>query len=351
MINLKNDYCGIAHKKVLDKLMSYQNETFNSYGLDHVSENAKQIIKKLLKNDNVDIHFIIGGTITNKAVIHHCLQTFEAVICCDTGHINVHETGAIEATGHKVIAVPNVNGKLTPEEIRKAYKLHTDEHMVKPKMVYISNSTETGTVYTKQELQDIHDLCSELDLLFYMDGARLGCALTSNKCDYQFEDLTKLVDVFYIGGAKNGLMLGEAVVIVKEEIKKDFRFMIKHLGAMYSKGFVAGINFEALFEDGLFFDIAKKENEQAQILYNELLKLGVKFDIVPETNQIFPIFKTNDVDKLSKYISFEVWERNGDETTIRFVTNYMTTDEDIYKTIKIVEENIVKQKNINDLIL
>lgn len=340
MINLKNDYCGIAHKKVLEKLLSYQNESFNSYGLDDVSIHAKELIKAKLKNNNVDIHFLVGGTIANKTVIHHCLKTYEAVICCDTGHINVHETGAIEATGHKVITVPNVNGKITPSGIRSAYYLHTDEHMVKPKMVYISNATETGTVYTKKELEEIRSVCDELDLLFYMDGARLGCALTSPKSDLSLEDIPNLVDVFYIGGTKNGLMLGEAVVIINEEIKKDFRFMIKHLGAMYSKGFVAGINFEALFEDDLFLEIAQKENEQAQKLYSELLNLGVKFDIVPETNQIFPTFKTSVVEKLKEEISFEVWGTSGDETTIRFVTSYMTKDEDILKTIEIIKEII-----------
>lgn len=340
MINFKNDYCGIAHKKVLEKLVSYQNESFNGYGLDHASLKAKQHIKRILKNENVDIHFLVGGTIANKTVIHHCLKTYEAVICCDTGHINVHETGAIEATGHKVVTVPNVNGKLTPEGIRSAYYLHTDEHMVKPRMVYISNATETGTVYTKEELVQIRKVCDELNLLFYMDGARLGCALTSKYNDLAIEDLVNLVDVFYIGGTKNGLMLGEAVVIINEEIKKDFRFMIKHLGAMYSKGFVAGINFEALFEDGLFFEIAKKENEQAQVLYNELVKLGVKFNIIPETNQIFPTFKTSVVKELEKEIMFEVWGSEGDETTIRFVTSYMTTDEDICKVVEIVKEII-----------
>lgn len=340
MINLKNDYCGIAHKKVLEKLLSYQDCAFNSYGLDHVSENAKQAIKKVLKNDTVDIHFLVGGTITNKVVIHQCLKTYEAVICCDTGHINVHETGAIEATGHKVITVPNVDGKITPDGIRKAFYEHTDEHMVKPKMVYISNSTETGTVYTKKEITSIKEVCDELDLYLYLDGARLGCALTSKYNDLLIEDLPNLVDVFYIGGTKNGLMLGEAVVIINEKIKKDFRFMIKHLGGMYSKGFVAGINFEALFEDNLFFEIAKKENEQAERLYNELKALGIKFNIIPQTNQIFPVFKTSQVERLSKEISFEVWSSNLDETTIRFVTSYMTKDEDIDETIKIVKEII-----------
>lgn len=340
MINLKNDYCGIAHPKVLEKLLALQNDCFNSYGLDTISDKAKELIKKELHNDSVDIHFMVGGTITNKTVIAHALRPYEAVIAVDTGHINVHETGAIEETGHKVVTVPNINGKITTENIKKAFYLHTDEHMVKPKMVYISNSTEIGSVYTYNELKEIKETCDELGLYLFIDGARLGAALTSKDSDLRLSDLPKLCDVFYIGGTKNGLMLGEAVVIVNDKLKDDFRYSIKHYGGMYSKGFVAGINFFALFENGLFLDIAKTENELAYKLYDKLIQLGVKFDVVPSTNQIFPIFKTKHVEQLEKEIMFEVWSVGEEETTIRFVTSYMTTNEDVEKTIEVIRKII-----------
>ena len=340
MINLKNDYCGIAHPKVLEKLLAVQNDRFNSYGLDTISDKAKELIKKELHNDSVDIHFMVGGTITNKTVIAHALRPYEAVIAVDTGHINVHETGAIEETGHKVVTVPNINGKITTENIKKAFYLHTDEHMVKPKMVYISNSTEIGSVYTYNELKEIKETCDELGLYLFIDGARLGAALTSKDSDLRLSDLPKLCDVFYIGGTKNGLMLGEAVVIVNDKLKEDFRYSIKHYGGMYSKGFVAGINFFALFENGLFLDIAKSENDLAYKLYDKLVQLGVKFDVVPSTNQIFPIFKTKHVEQLEKEIMFEVWSVGEEETTIRFVTSYMTTNEDVEKTIEVIRKII-----------
>lgn len=340
MINLKNDYCGIAHPKVLEKLLALQNDRFNSYGLDTISDKAKELIKKELHNDSVDIHFMVGGTITNKTVIAHALRPYEAVIAVDTGHINVHETGAIEETGHKVVTVPNINGKITTENIKKAFYLHTDEHMVKPKMVYISNSTEIGSVYTYNELKEIKETCDKLGLYLFIDGARLGAALTSKDSDLRLSDLPKLCDVFYIGGTKNGLMLGEAVVIVNDKLKEDFRYSIKHYGGMYSKGFVAGINFFALFENGLFLDIAKSENDLAYKLYDKLVQLGVKFDVVPSTNQIFPIFKTKHVEQLEKEIMFEVWSVGEEETTIRFVTSYMTTNEDVEKTIEVIRKII-----------
>ena len=340
MINLKNDYCGIAHPKILEKMMLYSKENFNGYGLDIISDKAKELIKKEIGVDNVDIHFLVGGTIANKCVIHQALRTYEAVICADTGHINVHETGAIESTGHKVLTCQNENGKVIPSRVKEVYNLHVDEHMVKPKMLYISNSTETGSVYTLSELKELSSLCKELGLYFYMDGARLGAALTSSVCDYTLNDIAKLVDVFYIGGTKNGALLGEAVVIVNEQLKDNFRFMIKHLGAMYSKGFVAGINFYALFEDNLFFKIAKKENIQATLLYEKLSNIGVKFASVPVTNQIFPIFKRNEVECLKDKISFEEWAYDNDDVTIRFVTSYLTKDSEIEETVNIIKEII-----------
>lgn len=336
MINLKNDYCGIAHPKVLNKFIELQNETFEVYGLDNVSDKAKELIKKDLKCDNCDIHFVVGGTITNKTVIAHTLKPYEAVISADTGHINVHETGAIEETGHKVITVKNVDGKVTPLAVEKACLEHTDEHMVKPKMLYISDTTEMGTVYTLDELKALKEVCEKYNLYFYLDGARLSSALSAS--DVLISDLPSLVDVFYIGGAKNGLMLGEAIVIMNDKIKEDFRFAIKHFGAMYSKGFVAGINFLAAFEDGLYYQIGKEENLLAKDLYNKLLNIGIEFETPQVSNQIFPIFKTEQIEKLSQEIMFEIWKSASDKTTIRFVTSYMTKQSDIDAAVEVIKK-------------
>ena len=340
MINLRNDYCGICHKKVLENLNKYSNDDFLGYGLDEHSLKAKELIKKELGRDDVDIHFLVGGTVTNKVLISHILRPYEAVISPDTGHINVHETGTIEQSGHKVITTLNKDGKITKDDILEVLRLHTDEHMVKPKMVYITNATEIGTIYKYQELKEISDVCKENNLYLYLDGARLGSALTSEKNDIKLSDLVNLVDAFYIGGTKNGLMLGEALVVVNDKIKEEMRYSIKHFGGMYAKGFVAGLQFEALFEDGLFYEIAKEENRLANKLYTELVKLGVEFESEQVTNQIFLVFDNDKIDKLKEHIHFEIWSVNKNKTTIRFVSHFLLTDELVDKTIEIIKEII-----------
>ena len=340
MINLRNDYCGICHKKVLEKLNKYANDDFLGYGLDENSSKAKELIKKELGRDDVDIHFLVGGTVTNKVLISHILRPYEAVISPDTGHINVHETGTIEQSGHKIITTLNKDGKITKDDILEVLRLHTDEHMVKPKMVYITNATEIGTIYKYQELKEISDVCKENNLYLYLDGARLGSALTSEKNDIKLSDLVNLVDAFYIGGTKNGLMLGEALVVVNDKIKEEMRYSIKHFGGMYAKGFVAGLQFEALFEDGLFYEIAKEENRLANKLYTELVKLGVEFESEQVTNQIFLVFDNDKIDKLKEHIHFEIWSVNDNKTTIRFVSHFLLTDELVDKTIEIIKEII-----------
>ena len=266
MINLLNDYNKIAHKNILEALIKYQDQPFVGYGKDDISANAVKLIKKELNNDSVDIHFIVGGTLTNKVALSCMLKNYEAVICCDSAHINVHETGAIEETGHKLLVTPNKNGKVDPVEVKKIYLKHVDEHMVKPRVVYISNSTEFGTIYNKEELIALSNVCKELGLYLYLDGARLSTALTSKYNDLTMEDICKYTDMFYIGGAKIGLMFGEALVVVNDSLKQDFRYLIKNQGAMLSKGFLCGIQFETLFTNNLFYEIGKKENELASIL-------------------------------------------------------------------------------------
>ena len=329
MYNFKNDYCVVGHEAVLKKLEENLNEVNNGYGLDKHSEKAASLIKKALKNDSVDVHFLVGGTSANKVVISHVLKPYEAVVACDSGHIAVHETGAIEATGHKVITVPNENGKLTKENLLKAIAIHTDEHMVKPRLVYISNSTENGSTYYLEEVQELYQTCKEHGLYLFIDGARLGVALTSVMNDIKFENLPEICDVFYIGGTKNGAMLGEAVVIVNDKLKEGFRYSIKQNGGMYSKGFIAGMQFEALFEDDLYFELARHSNDCACLLRMGLEDLAVPFAFKSYTNQIFPTFPNAIVDKLSEFVTFEVWEKGETHSTIRFVTSFNTKEEDI----------------------
>ncbi|HBQ43472.1 MAG TPA: threonine aldolase, partial [Lactobacillus acetotolerans] len=241
MYSFRNDYSEIAHKNILDALSKYASEQNVGYGLDSHSSNARKLIRKQIDRDiDVDVRFLIGGTSCNKIVISHVLRPFEAVIAATTGHINVHEAGAIEASGHKVITVPSHNGKLLPADITKVVHEHVDEHMVVPKMVYISNATETGSIYTKAELTAISKVCHVHNLILYVDGARLGAALTAIGNDLTINDIAQLTDLFYIGGTKNGTLFGEALVIVNDDLKNNFRHSIKQNGGMLAKGFITG---------------------------------------------------------------------------------------------------------------
>lgn len=329
MLNFKNDYCGIAHPKVLEKLIANKNNTYIGYGLDEASSRASNLIKDLFGCKTSDVHFLVGGTITNKILIAHTLKSYEAVISATSGHINVHETGAIEETGHKVITIPQYLGKIKPNDIYNTVMMHTDEHMVKPKMVYISNSTEYGTVYRLNELIDIYNMCKSLGLYLYLDGARLGAALTSSKNDIALTDLAKYTDAFYIGGTKNGLLFGEALIINNEKLKEEFRYSIKHFGGMIAKGFICGLEFEALFENNLFFDIAKKQNDLAEYLVKYLEKLNIELYFPQESNQIFIVLDKSLCEKLKEEVLFEVWEHLDEKIVIRLVIHYLHEKEDI----------------------
>ncbi len=338
MLNFKNDYCNLAHKDVFDYIGKHLDKTYVGYGTDEVSDEAKNLIKEKFNLENSDIHFLIGGTSTNKIMIAHALKPYEAVISAVTGHINTHETGAIEETGHKVISVPEYFGKIKAQDIERVYISHTDEHMVKPKMVYISNSTEYGTVYTYQELKEISDICKKLNLYLYMDGARLGTALTSKVNDIKPNDIKDLVDAFYIGGTKNGALIGEALVINNDNLKEEFRYSIKHYGGMLAKGFLIGLEYIALFENNLYFDIAKFQNDLSSYLVEKLKEIDVEFLMDTVTNQNFIILNNETVKKLQNYVYFEVWEQGQNKTTIRLVTHYMLTKEDIDQLIEYIKK-------------
>ncbi|AQR94303.1 threonine aldolase family protein [Clostridium saccharoperbutylacetonicum] len=336
MYSFKNDYSEGAHERILNALVESNFEQTDGYGEDYHTERAVQILKDKIDNQNVDIHLLVGGTQVNLTAISAFLRPHQAAIGADTSHINCHETGAIEATGHKVITVKTDDGKLTPSLIQKVVDTHQDEHMVQPKLVYISDSTELGTLYTKAELTDLHNCCKKNKLLLYLDGARLGAALTAEKNDLTLADIAKLVDAFYIGGTKNGALFGEALVICKDELKEDFRYFIKQKGGLLAKGRLLGIQFEELFKDDLYFELAKYANNLAIILKNALIEKGYEFLCESYTNQQFPILPNEVVNKISEKYSFNV-ERVIDEnnTVIRLVTSWATSKE---KVLEFVEE-------------
>lgn len=335
MISFKNDYSEGCITEIMDLMQNTNMMQSVGYGEDEFCEKAKKILHYQLKNEQCDIHFLAGGTQANLTIISAMLRPYEAVIAVKSSHINVHETGAIEATGHKVIIASGKSGKLTVDGIREAYHIHEDEHMVKPAMVYISNATEIGTIYTKNDLRALRAVCDELGLYLFMDGARLGSALASVDSDLKMKDLCVLCDVFYIGGTKNGALFGEAVVIVNDTLKTNFRYMIKQRGGMLAKGRLLGIQFVGLFETKQFLKIAKHANEMALRLQDAFQELGYLLYIKTSTNQIFPIMPNTVIEELSKKYQFQKWEEmDENNTAMRFVTSWATKDEDVEMFIK-----------------
>lgn len=323
--SFRNDYSELCHPEMLKALTLAANEQNVGYGLDTHCENAKRLIKEKLQCNRCDIHFVTGGTQANLTVISHILRPYEAVIACETGHIYVHETGAIEGTGHKVFPVKGNEGKITLQAIDEVLHFHTDEHMVKIGMVYVSQSTEMGTVYSYNELKQLYDYCKKHDLYLFIDGARLSSGLAAS--DVEFHQLKDLCDCCYIGGTKIGMLSGEAIVLFNDKLKPFFRYHIKNKGAMLAKGYVVGIQFERAFQDDLYFELGKQENEVAGYLYEQLYLLKVNFLSVSKTNQIFPIFTKNQVEALKEHYDFEIWEDRGETLVIRFVTSWFTTKE------------------------
>lgn len=325
MYSFKNDYSEGAHPRILNALIESNLEQTEGYGEDHYTREVTELLKQKIKKDDIDIHLFPGGTQTNLTAISAFLRSHEAVIAANTGHILVHETGAIEATGHKVIPIEVIHGKLSPEDIKPVLDAHTDEHMVKPKMVYISNPTEIGSIYTKSELELLSRFCREKKLILYVDGARLGSALCSHENDMELSDLGTLVDAFYIGGTKNGALMGEALVICQDSLKEDFRFHIKQKGALLAKGRLLGIQFLELFKDNLYFDLAKHANDMADLLKNEISRTGYSFLTHSPSNQIFPILPNKLITKLQEKYSFYVWKKVDEHNSaIRLVTSWAT---------------------------
>lgn len=339
MISFKNDYSEGAHSIILERIQKENTIQNVGYGEDEHCKKAAECIQKQLNCYDCDVHFLVGGTQTNLVMISHCLKPYQAVIAADSGHINVHETGAIEATGHKVIAMPSKEGKLNVQAVQKALDIHTDEHMVQPKMVYVSNPTEVGTLYTKKELEELSDFCKKNHLIFYLDGARMASALASKYNDIAITDYSKLVDLLYLGGTKCGALFGEALVIFKREFNEDIRFSIKQKGAMLAKGWLLGIQFQALFEGDLYQKTGEHANAMAEKIKNAIQQKGYSFQFTPCSNQLFPILPNTVLQKLEKEFLFTEWEKIDDtHTAIRIVTSWATKEENVQELIKQIEQ-------------
>ncbi len=327
MYSFNNDYSEGAHPRILKALMETNLEQNDGYSMDRHTAHAAALIRAEASCPDAGVHILTGGTQTNSAVIAAALRPHQAVIAASTGHINVHETGAAEASGHKVLTCRTDDGKLTPDMVLQVVNAHAGEHMVQPKMVYISNSTEVGTLYTKAELTALSVCCRRSGLYLFLDGARLGCALTSSDNDLTMADIAALTDVFYIGGTKNGALFGEALVIVNDLLKTDFRYLIKQRGAMLAKGWLLGIQFEELFQNHLFYDLAAHANTMAAKLRDALTARGYAFAYRPQTNQLFPIFSNSQIRKLERDFAFLPDKKIDEEhTSVRLVTSWATTD-------------------------
>lgn len=332
MIRFECDYTTGAHPKILEALINTNGEATPGYGVDIHCERARIMLRALCQASDAGIHFLMGGTQANTTVIAAALRPHQGVLCAETGHINVHETGAIEATGHKVLSLSAAEGKITAGQIDRYCREHYDnaawEHMVQPGMVYLSHPTELGTVYTLAELEDISQTCRRWRLPLFVDGARLACGLAAS--DVTLPDLARLCDVFYLGGTKAGLLFGEAVVILNPALNRGFRCHIKQRGGMLAKGRLLGVQFEAFLTDGLFLDIGKKEVAQAMRLREAFLAKGFGLFVDSPTNQQFPVLPNEVVAALEKSYSFEVWGKVDEgHTAVRFCTSWSTRDEDV----------------------
>lgn len=325
-----NDYSEGCHPSILEALSLSNLVQQPGYGEDIYTLQAIQSIKNKIDDPDADVHLISGGTLTNLLVLASILKPFESVIAAHTGHISTHETGAIEATGHKIEEVTTSDGKLTPELIKPILNKFPEYHTVKPRVVYISNSTEIGTIYTKQDLTSLSEFCKQNDLILFMDGARLPSALTAASNDLTLADVARLTDVFYIGGTKSGALLGEAVVITNDALKKDFKYHQKQRGAMMAKGRVLGIQFDQLLKDDLIFKLATHANGLATKIREAIKEAGYSFLTKSDTNQIFPVLPNKVIDKLILKYGFYVWEPvDADNSAVRLITSWATPEDKV----------------------
>lgn len=326
-----DDYSEGCHPNILETLTRTNMLQQTAYGEDEYSSQAKEFLRNHMGDISPDIYLVAGGTLANIIIMASCLRPHEAVIAASSGHIVVRETGAIEATGHKIITVPSDNGKLAPDDIQTALDDNAHfPHMAKPRLVYLSNATETGTIYTKVELSQISAICKENDLLLLLDGARLGAALSAAQNDLTLKDIAELADIFWIGGTKVGALLGEAIIIPNKALAQDFSFHIKQRGALMAKGRTLGIQFIELFKDDLFFTLTKHANDMAAKLSDGIVDAGNKLSAETESNQIFPILPNSLIDQLKVDFDFYVWGKfDTDHSVVRLVTSWATSENQV----------------------
>ncbi len=334
MISFESDYTVGAHEKILSRMQEMNLVQQKGYGGDAICESAKEKIRKACKCEQAQIQFLVGGTQANSIVIASCLERYEGVVAAQTGHVSVHEAGAVEYTGHKVLELPGHDGKLEAGELSDYLKTFWEdgnhEHMVFPGMVYISHPTEYGTLYSLKELQEISAVCREYGIPLYLDGARLGYGLMSRDTDVSLPDIARCCDVFYIGGTKVGALFGEAVVFTKKNMPKYFMTMVKQQGGLLAKGWLLGLQFDTLFTDNLYGRISKHAIDMAELLKKEFQKKGYEFFIESPTNQQFIIMENEAMERLKSKVAFGFWEKyDENRTVVRFATSWATKKEDV----------------------
>ncbi|MDR1597387.1 MAG: low specificity L-threonine aldolase [Holosporales bacterium] len=350
VIEFSSDYNEGAHPRLMQRLVETNMLQTYGYGLDPYCDEAADIIRNLCGNKDLDVHMIVGGTLTNLTVIAASLRPHQGVISPTNGHIHVQETGSIEATGHKILTIPSVDGKITAAQIDEYCKDYWNNeglvHVVQPKLVYITQPTEFGTLYKKAELQAIHDACKRNDLYLYVDGARLGYGMVAEGNDVDLPFLTECCDVFYIGGGKQGALFGEAVVIKNKAIAEDFRPILKQRGGLLSKGRLLGIQFSELLKDGLYFEIARHANEMAELIRSELKNLGYEFFVENTTNLLFPIFDDRTYEKLSEKYSFTYYKKlDNARSVIRIATSWGTQKHNVLELVNDLKAEQFAQYN------
>lgn len=342
MILFNCDYTEGCCPEILEQIARTNMEQTVGYSEDEYCNKAAQLIRTECGNQDLKVHFLVSGTQTNFTVIDASLRPHQGVLAADTGHINVHETGAVEATGHKVLVLPSTDGKITASQINAYVENHFQdesfEHIVQPKMVYLSQPTELGTLYSLKELREISDICRKQNLILYVDGARMGYGLMSKKNDVSLKHLAELTDVFYIGGTKVGALFGEAVVIRNKAIAQDFRYLIKQHGGMFAKGRLLGIQFQTLFQDGLYYRGGEHGIQMADKIRTGLDDLRIPMLVNSPTNQIFPIFEDSLIESLAKDFGFSYQQRiDKEHSAIRFCTSWATKEENVDKLLNTIK--------------
>lgn len=338
MLHFDCDYMEGAHPEVMRRLVETNLEQCPGYGCDPHTAHARELIRQACGAPDAEVYLLVGGTQTNATVIDGLLRRHEGVLAATTGHINVHEAGAIEAAGHKVLTLPEHEGKVRADEVARYiedfYRDETCEHMVAPGMLYISHPTEFGTLYTLAEFEALHDVCRRHSIPLYLDGARLSYALAAEENQPSLRDIARLCDVFYIGGTKTGLLFGEAVVVTRSALLPHFFTLVKQHGALLAKGRLLGIQFETLFTDELYLRIARQAITTARRLKEALLRKGYRLYIDSPTNQQFFVLPNSEIDRLGQYATFELWGARGErESVVRFVTSWATGEQQVDELI------------------